>query len=88
MPELSRFYGIVVRMQSEVGGKHNVPHLHALYGNYEVTVSLDGFLLEGNFPIKKMKLLEAWMLIHSDELYKNWEMLQKGEGYFKIEELR
>lgn len=40
MPTLSMFYGIIVRMQSEKGGKHNMPHIHALYGNYEIVLSL------------------------------------------------
>ena len=35
MPALSRFYGIIVRMQSERGGKHNKPHVHAIYDDDE-----------------------------------------------------
>ena len=42
MPTLSMFYGIIVRMQSERGGKHHKPHIHCLYGDYEVVVALDG----------------------------------------------
>jgi hypothetical protein len=37
---------------------------------------------------KQMKLLLAWIAIHKDELKANWELLSKGEGYFKIEPLR
>lgn len=88
MPALSMFYGIIVRMQSERGGKHNKPHIHALYGNDEIVVSIDGEVLEGNFPNKQMKLLLAWITIHEDELRANWELLSNGEGYFKIEPLR
>lgn len=82
------FYGIIVRMQSERGGKHNKPHIHALYGNDEIVVGVDGEVLEGNFPNKQMKLLLAWITIHEDELRANWELLSNGEGYFKIEPLR
>lgn len=88
MPALSMFYGIIVRMQSERGGKHNKPHIHAIYGDAEVVVALDGEILEGSLPKKQMKLLEAWMAIHEDELHANWSMLSAGEGYFKIEPLR
>ena len=88
MPALSMFFGIIVRMQSERGGKHNKPHIHALYGNAEIVVSIDGEVLEGNFPNKQMKLLLAWITIHEDELRANWELLSNGEGYFKIEPLR
>lgn len=88
MPALSMFFGIIVRMQSEKGGKHNKPHIHALYGDSEIVVAIDGEILEGKFPNKQMKLLLAWIAIHEDELRANWELLSNGEGYFKIEPLR
>ena len=88
MPALSMFYGIIVRMQSEKGGRHHKPHIHALYGNDEIVVAVDGEVLEGSFPNKQMKLLLAWITIHEDELRANWELLSNGEGYFKIEPLR
>lgn len=47
MPALSMFYGIIVRMQSEKGGKHNKPHIHAIYGDDEIVIALDGEVLEG-----------------------------------------
>jgi hypothetical protein len=59
MPAISMFFGIIVRMQSERGGKHNKPHIHALYGDYEVVVTIEGEVLEGEFPNKQMKLLLA-----------------------------
>ncbi len=88
MPALSMFFGIIVRMQSEKGGKHNKPHVHALYGDDEIVVGIDGEILEGNLPNKQTKLLLAWIAIHEDELKANWELLCHGEGYFKIEPLR
>ena len=88
MPALSMVSGIIVRMQSEKGGKHNKPHIHALYGEDEIVVGIDGEVLEGNLPNKQMKLLLAWMAIHEDELKANWELLCNGDGYFKIDPLR
>ncbi len=88
MPALSMFYGIIVRMQSEKGGKHNKPHIHAIYGDDEIVIALDGEVLEGDFPTKQRKMLEGWMAIHEDELNANWKMLSEGEGYFKIEPLK
>lgn len=88
MPALSMFYGIIVRMQSEKGGKHSKPHIHALYAEEEIVVSLDGEVLEGGFPNRQLKMLLAWMTIHEDELYANWKMLSEGEGYFRIEPLK
>ncbi len=88
MPVLSMFYGIIVRMQNERGGKHNKPHIHAIYGDYEIVLALDGEKLEGKFPKKQQKLLEAWVALHEDELKANWKLLNDGEGYFKIDPLR
>ena len=53
MPTLSMFYGIIIRMQSEKGGKHHVPHIHCLYGDDEIVMSLDGEVLEGSIPANK-----------------------------------
>lgn len=74
-------------MQSEKGGKHNKPHIHALYGDDEIVLGIDGEILEGKIPAKQMKLLLAWMAIHEDELKANWSLLCNGDGYFKIEPL-
>ena len=75
-------------MQSEKGGKHNKPHIHALYGDDEIVVGIDGEVLEGSLPNKQMKLLLAWMAIHEEELQANWKLLSAGDGYFKIDPLR
>ena len=88
MPTLSMFYGIIIRMQSERGGKHHKPHIHCLYGSDEIIIALDGEIIEGNFPKNKLKLIEAWMTLHEDELFANWKLLSDGDGYFKIEPLR
>lgn len=61
MPTLSMFYGIIIRMQSEKGGKHHVPHIHCLYGDDEIVMSLDGEVLEGSIPANKLKLIVAWI---------------------------
>ncbi len=87
-PTLSMFYGIIIRMQSERAGKHKLPHIHALYGEYEIVLSLTGNILEGGFPGKQLKLLLAWTALHEDELEANWRLLSEGEGYFKIEPLK
>lgn len=88
MPALSMFYGIIIYMYNEKGGRHNLPHIHAIYGDEEVIVALDGEVLEGSINRKKQKLLDAWMVIHYDELMANWVLLSKGEAAFKIEPLQ
>lgn len=59
MPTLSMFYGILIKMYKELGGKHNIPHLHAEYGEFEAVYRFDGCLLEGELPRKQQKLVEA-----------------------------
>ena len=88
MPVLSLFYGLVIRMYKETSGKHSKPHIHAEYAGEEVAIALDGEILEGSIPSKKLKLVEAWMEIHREDLEANWNLLSKGEQYFKIEPLK
>jgi len=88
MPVLSMFYGIIIRMQSEKGGKHHVPHIHVICGDDESVFSLDGEKLEGTIQNSKMKLVVAWIEIHKEELKANWKLLEEGEGFFKIEPLK
>ncbi len=88
MPTLSMFYGIIVRMHNEKGEKHHQPHIHCTHGEDEIVLSLDGTILEGAISKSKLKLLEAWVILHKDELYANWILLSNGEGFFKIEPLR
>ncbi len=90
MPVLSMFFGIIVRMYREQGGKHNMPHVHAEYSGEEVVVALDGTVLEGekSFPRNKLKMLEVWMDIHREDLEANWKLLSNGEQFFRIDPLK
>lgn len=84
MPTISTFYGVIVRMQSEKGGRHHVPHIHCIYGEYEGVYGLDGQLLEGELPLHKQKLVLAWICLHEDELRADWKLLCDGEQHFRI----
>lgn len=90
LPVLSMFFGIIVRMYREQGGKHNLPHIHAEYSGQEVVVALDGTILEGekDFPKNKLKMLEVWMDIHHEDLEANWKLLSNGEQFFRIDPLK
>ena len=88
MPTISMFYGIIVRMYREVGAQHNLPHIHAEYQGSEVVISLEGDVLEGSIPNKKLKLLLAWIVIHNEELLANWNLLSNGEKAFSIDPLK
>ena len=88
MPVLSMFYGIIIRMQSEKGGKHHLPHIHIICGDDESVFSLEGEQIEGTISSSKKKLVEAWIEIHKEELMANWKLLEEGEQFFKIEPLK
>lgn len=88
MPVLCMFYGIIIRMYREIGGKHHFPHIHAEFSGYEAVVNFDGEIVEGDFPKNKLKLLVAWIEIHREELDANWKLLSMGEQFFKIEPLK
>ncbi len=89
MPALSTFYGIIVYMYFMDNKQHNLPHIHVKYQGQEVVVSIpDGDVLEGKIPPPKMKLLQAWVEIHRDELVADWELAVSGEQPYKIDPLR
>jgi len=89
MPEISRFFGIVVRMFAEAGSTHHRPHVHAFYQNWSGVLAIDTIeMLEGDLPVAQARLLEAWSWIHQQELLADWERLRAGRSPFKIEPLR
>ena len=88
MPELSRFYNILIKMIYLDNEKHHKPHFHVYYAEYEASVGVDGEHLAGSLPVKQLKLVQAWAAIHEDELYRAWNMAVRGEPFGKIEPLR
>ena len=88
MPELSRFFDIIVRMQFSDIGQHHKPHIHIQCAEHNAVIALDGELLEGSLPVKQLKLIEAWMTIHENELYKAWNDAVRNIPFAKIEPLR
>nr|VFJ57955.1 MAG: protein of unknown function (DUF4160) [Candidatus Kentron sp. FM]VFJ62493.1 MAG: protein of unknown function (DUF4160) [Candidatus Kentron sp. FM]VFK13278.1 MAG: protein of unknown function (DUF4160) [Candidatus Kentron sp. FM] len=89
MLAISMFYGIIIRMMFMDTRQHHLPHLHLEYQGMEAVISLpDGELLEGNIPAKKLRLVQAWITIHEDELMADWTLAVKGEPVFPIEPLR
>lgn len=88
MPELSRFQGMIIRLLYSDNVQHNKPHVHVYCAEYEASVGIDGELLAGTLPIKKLIILQAWIILHEDELYKAWNSAVRNEPFEKIEPLR
>jgi hypothetical protein len=83
------FYGIIIRMMFMDTQQHNLPHLHVEYQGERAVISIpDGNLLGGNFPAKKLRLVQAWIAIHEEELMADWALAVNGEPVFPIEPLR
>lgn len=82
MPEISRFFGIVIRMFYL---DHEPPHLHATYGGVEVRVRIDPVsLLDGSLPPRALALLLEWVSLHQDELRENWRRLRAAQKPLSI----
>ena len=88
MPIISQFYGILIYIYKEVSGKHHTPHFHAKYAEYEGIYDFEGNLLEGYLPRKQSKFVEAWTLLHQDELQAAWTAWSESGEIIKIDGLR
>jgi hypothetical protein len=70
MPEICRFYGVVVYM---FYNDHIPPHFKVKYGEFEANILIEnGNLMNGDFPLSKLKLVHAWLEIHRDEIMQIW----------------
>ena len=79
MPELSRFFGIVIRMFVETGGQHHRPHFRAYYQAHAAVFAIDTVeCVGGELPVAPRRLAEAWVEIHRQELTADWELLQSA----------
>lgn len=81
MPEISRFYGLVIYM---FFNDHNPPHFKVVYGEFEANILIsNGSILDGDLPVSKYKLVSAWAEIHKEELLIMWE----SKNFHKIKPL-
>lgn len=85
MPELSRFFGIVVRM---FYSDHEPAHFHAIYGEYEALIEVETLaLFRGSLPRRALALVLEWAALHRAELRDDWQRARKGEMLKEIEPL-
>lgn len=86
MPEICRFYGIVIRIYYD---DHSPPHFHAVYGDYEALVGIDSLsVLRGSIPPRANGLVVEWAAQHQPELHEAWERAVNHEPPGRIEPLR
>ena len=78
MPEISRFYGLVIRMYYN---DHNPPHFHAAYGGAEALVGIDPVqLIESDLPNRAATMAMEWATLHQAELRENWQRMRTSQA--------
>ena len=88
MPIISMFYGIIIRLYLLDNKHHNLPHFHAKYAEYEASIEIgEGNILSGELPRKQLRLVQAWIELHRDELMADWDLAVSGETPYKIDPL-
>ena len=86
MPEICRFYGIVIYIYYD---DHNPPHFHAVYGNFEAQILIHSLsLLSGALPPRALGLAIEWASMHKSELSNVWKQAEKHQTLDKIEPLK
>lgn len=86
MPELSRFYGIVIKMYFD---DHLPPHFHAEYGEYEALININTLaVIAGKFPARALGLVIEWALLHQAELNREWTKAKNLQSLDKIPPLK
>ena len=82
MPEICRFFGIIIRMYFD---EHDPPHIHAEYQGQKAVFDLGGNVTRGNLGSRTAaKLVREWIDLHVDELREDWELAQAGKGIRNI----
>ena len=85
MPEVSRFYGIVIRMYWD---DHPRPHFHAEYGEYEARIQIGtGEVITGRLPRRALRMVREWEFVHRDELVANWRRARTPKPLVPIDPL-
>ncbi len=86
MPEVSRFFGIIIRM---FFNDHVPPHFHAYYGGEEAEIGITPIaLLTGHIPPRALSLVVEWAVQHERDLMDDWERLHTDQPILKIEPLK
>jgi hypothetical protein len=82
MPEISRFYGIAIQMNTN---DHPPPHFHACYGDEEVLVDIrNGAIYRGSLPPRAWRMVREWFDLHQAELQDNWNRARANLPMFPI----
>jgi hypothetical protein len=85
MPEISKFYGIVISMLFD---DHNPPHFHVKYGDYRAQITIKDGTIKGILPRRALNLVYEWLDLHREELLENWKRIENRQILLKVEPLQ
>jgi hypothetical protein len=72
MPEISRFFGIVIQMYY---GDHDPPHFHVRYSGHKALIAIESLeVLRGELPPRALSLVREWATLHQTELLEDWNL--------------
>ena len=82
MPEISRFFGIVIKMFFD---DHSPPHFHAEYGSDLALIDIRNLsVFSGRLPPRVIGLVIEWATLHQQELLADWDRAQAQRELLKI----
>jgi len=82
MPEISRFFGIVIKMFFD---DHSPPHFHAEYSGDIALIDIRNLsVFSGHLPPRVRGLVIEWATIHQQELFGDWDRAQAQQDLLKI----
>ncbi len=85
MPEISRFFGIIIAM---FYNDHAPPHFHVRYGGQKALIAIETLaMIEGNLSPRALGLVTEWAALHRDELRADWELARQLQPLRPIEPL-
>lgn len=85
MPEVSRFYGIVIKMYHN---DHAPPHFHAEYGGRQMVVSIDSLaVIGGRLTPRATALVLEWGALRQRELQAAWQQARNQQVIDTIDPL-
>ena len=84
MPEISRFFGIIICMYVNEHGK---PHFHAYYQDAEIAVEIENGAVTGEFPPRVLGFVQEWRALHCHELLECWQNGTQTGKFTKIKPL-
>ena len=85
MPEISRFFGIIIRMYF---GDHNPPHFHAIYQDFTSEYDINTLMvIRGELPTRAHALVLEWASLHREELIEDWKLASQMLEIKKIDPL-